>query len=143
MKENSFKLTNERSTRYPAQTITDADYADDIVLLENEPAQVEILLHSLEWAAAGIGLHINAHKKEYMSFKQTGDISTLNGSSLKLVDKFTYLENVWRNIWRQLHKNSASNIEHVLEAAAVLPLTTYHESYPSQMNQTCKTLLEK
>ena len=26
-----------------------------------------------------------------MSFNQTGDISTLNGSSLKLVDKFTYL----------------------------------------------------
>ena len=26
-----------------------------------------------------------------MCFKQTGDISTLNGSSLKLVDKFTYL----------------------------------------------------
>ena len=27
-----------------------------------------------------------------MCFNQTGDISTLNGSSLKLVDKFTYLE---------------------------------------------------
>ena len=26
-----------------------------------------------------------------MCFNQTGDISTLNGSSLKLVDKFTYL----------------------------------------------------
>ena len=28
---------------------------------------------------------------EYMCFNQTGDISTLGGSSLKLVDKFTYL----------------------------------------------------
>ena len=28
---------------------------------------------------------------EYMHFNQTGNISTLNGSSLKLVDKFTYL----------------------------------------------------
>ena len=28
---------------------------------------------------------------EYMCFNQRGDISTLNGSSLKLVDKFTYL----------------------------------------------------
>ena len=28
---------------------------------------------------------------EYMCFNQTGDISTLDGSSLKLVDKFTYL----------------------------------------------------
>ena len=32
MKENGFKLTKERSRRYPAQTITDADYADDKVL---------------------------------------------------------------------------------------------------------------
>ena len=28
---------------------------------------------------------------EYMCFNQSGDISTLNGSSLKLVDKFIYL----------------------------------------------------
>ena len=31
-KKNSFKLRKERSKRYPAQTITDADHADDIVL---------------------------------------------------------------------------------------------------------------
>ena len=30
---------------------------------------------------------------EYMGFNQRGDISTLNHSSLKLVDKFTYLGN--------------------------------------------------
>ena len=38
--------------------------------------------------------------------------------------------------WRQLHKNAAGNIEQVLEAAlykaaAVRPLTTHHENYPS------------
>ena len=48
MKDNSFKLTKERSRRYPAQTITDADYADDIALLANTPAQAKILLHNLE-----------------------------------------------------------------------------------------------
>ena len=32
MKDNSFKLTKERSKRYPAQTIMDMDYADDIAL---------------------------------------------------------------------------------------------------------------
>ena len=37
MKDNGFKLTKERSRRYPAQTITDADYADDIALLANTP----------------------------------------------------------------------------------------------------------
>ena len=91
MKDNSFKLTKERSRKYPAHTITDANYADDIALLANAPTQAKTLLHSLEQAAAGIGLHVNAHKTEYVWFNQRGDISTLNGSSLKLVDKFTYL----------------------------------------------------
>ena len=38
--------------------------------------------------------------------------------------------------WGQLHKNATSNIEQVLEAAphkaaAIRPLTTHHENYPS------------
>ena len=90
IKENSFKLTEERSRRYLAQTITDTDYTNDIALLANAPAQAKTLQHSLEWTAADIGLHVNAHKMEYMCFNQTGNISTLNGSSLNLVDKFTY-----------------------------------------------------
>ena len=91
IKENGFELTKKRSRRYPATTITDADYADDIAILANTPDQAETLLHSLERAAAGIGLHVNAHKTEYMCYNQTGDISTLKGTPLKLVDKFTYL----------------------------------------------------
>ena len=91
IKENGFKRTKERSRRYRTKTITDADEADDIVLLANTPAQAETLLHSLKRATAGIGLHVNAYKTEYICFDQTGDISTLNGISLKLVDKFTCL----------------------------------------------------
>ena len=89
IKENGFKLTKERIRRCPAKTITDADYADDMALQANAPAQAETLLHSLERAATSIDLHVNAHKTEYMCFNQTGDISILNGCSLKLVDKFT------------------------------------------------------
>ena len=85
IKESGFKLTKERSRRYSAKTITDTDYADDIALLANAPAQAETLLHSLQASSS------NAHKTEYMCFNQRGDISTLNGSTLKLVDKFTYL----------------------------------------------------
>ena len=91
IRENGFALTKKRNRRYPTKTITDADYADDIALLTNTPNQAETLLHSLERAAAGIGFHVNAHKTEYMCYNQTGDISTLNSTSLKLVDKFTYL----------------------------------------------------
>ena len=178
------KLTKERSKKCPAQTIA---------LLTNTPAQADSLLQSLERAAGGIGLHINADKTEYMSFNQRSDISTPKSGLLKLVEKFTYLGSsvtsterdintrlikVWPAIdslsvtWksdltdnikcsffqaavmsillygRHLHKNTASNIEQVLEAtfhktAAVQPPTTHHENYPSQTNQTCGTLLEK
>ena len=81
----------KEAERYPEKTITDADYTDDIALLANAPTQAETLLSCLERDAAVIGLLVNAHKTEYMCFNQTGDISTLNGSSLKLVDKFIYL----------------------------------------------------
>ena len=91
IRENGFELTKKRSRRHPAKTITDVDYADDIAILANTPNQAETLLHSLERAATGIGLHVNAHKTEYVSYNQTGDISTIDGTPLKLVDKFTYL----------------------------------------------------
>ena len=91
IRENGVELKKKRSRRYPAKTITDADYADDIALLVNTPNQAEILLHSLERATASIGLHVNAHKTEYMCHNQTGDFSSLDGTSLKLVDKFPYL----------------------------------------------------
>ena len=91
MKENSFKLAKERSRRFPTQTIMNTDYTDDIALLANTPTQAKTLLHSLEWAAGGISLHVNTDRTEYMCFNQRGDISTLKGGPLKLVVKFTYL----------------------------------------------------
>ena len=69
----------------------DVDYTDDIALLANTPTQAESLLHSLERAASNIGLHVNADKTEYICFNQRGDLSTLQGGPLILVDKFTYL----------------------------------------------------
>ena len=88
MEENGFKLAKERSSRYPAQTITDGDYVDDIAHIANTPAQAETLQHNLEQAAGDIG---NADKIEYMCFNQRGDISTLKSGPLKLVDKCTDL----------------------------------------------------
>ena len=72
--ENGFELTKKKRKRYPAKTIRDADYADELALLANTPNQAETLLHSLERAAAGIGLHVNAHKTEHMCYNQTGNI---------------------------------------------------------------------
>ena len=63
IKENGFELKKQKISR---KKITNADYADDIAILANTPNRAETLLHSLEQAAAGIGLHDNAHKTEYM-----------------------------------------------------------------------------
>ena len=90
MKENKFTLAKARNRIYPARTITDADCTDDITLLANTPAQAQSQLYSLKRAAGGIGLHVNADKTDFMCFNQRGDIPTLNGKSLKLVDKSTY-----------------------------------------------------
>ena len=75
MKENGFKLAKERIRRYPAQTVTDTDYTDDIMRLANIPAQTETFLHSLELATDCIGIYVNIDKMEYMCFNQRGDIS--------------------------------------------------------------------
>ena len=48
------------------------------------------LLHAVPINVNGYLLFL-IYKKEYMCYNQTGDISTLDGTSLKLVDKFSYL----------------------------------------------------
>ena len=62
MKENGFTLAKVRSRRYSAQTISDVNYANDTALLANTPTQGKSLVHRLEQAAGGIGLHVNADK---------------------------------------------------------------------------------
>ena len=91
MKENGFTLKEARSIWYPVKTIMDSDYEDDIATLANTPAQAESLLNNLEQAAGSVGLYVNVVKMECMCFNQKWDIYTLNGCSLKLDDKFTYL----------------------------------------------------
>ena len=78
MEENLFNLI---------QNIKDANYAENIAIQINSPTQAESLLHSLERALGGIGLHVNADKTKY--FNQSGDVSILKGGPLKLVEKFT------------------------------------------------------
>ena len=61
-----------------------------MAFLANTPTQAGTQLHSLERAADGVGLHVNADKTEYLYFNQRGDISTPKCGPMKLVDKFTY-----------------------------------------------------
>ena len=86
MRENNLTIKKARSRLYPAEIFTDANYTDDLVLDANTPSQAESLLYSLEQAARGISLSVNADK----SFHQEGVSSSLHDKPLKLVDQFTY-----------------------------------------------------
>ena len=86
--ENSFIHTDARNWQYSIKTITDADCADDQVLLENIPAQAKFVLHSMDQAVRSIGLYLNSDKTELMCFNI---ISSLNDKPLKLVDQFITL----------------------------------------------------
>ena len=90
-KELGLTLKPARSRRYPAEKITDADYADDLTLLADKIAHAEKLLHSLETAAAGIGLYVNTKKTEYMCHRQDGQIKARNDTPIKKVDEAIYL----------------------------------------------------
>ena len=68
IKVNGFTLKKARSRWYPAETIMDADCADDIALLVNTPTQAKSLLYSMEQTAGGIGLHVNAEKNRVYVF---------------------------------------------------------------------------
>ena len=65
MKENGFSLKkkkNARSRRYSAEAFADADYADDLALLVTTLTQKPE--NSIERAAKGNGLNVNAYKTE-------------------------------------------------------------------------------
>ena len=82
--------TKGRWSKYLSPTVSPKETVAAIMMLNknsNSAAQTEYLL----WATGSIGLRVNGDKTEYMCFNQRGDISTLKGSPLKLVDKFTYL----------------------------------------------------
>ena len=53
--ELGFILNPKRSRRYPAEVITDLDYADDIALICHEIAQAKKPLNRVESEAAKMG----------------------------------------------------------------------------------------
>ena len=72
-----------RSRQYLRETIIDADYADNLMLLVNTPVQAESLLHSLEQAMGSIGFYVNAQSTYILN-------KTLSSKPLKLVDHVTW-----------------------------------------------------
>ena len=91
--ELGFKLKRRTSSRTQSVTITDLDFADDIVLLTEEVHQAQQILRSLEEEAKKIGLHLNNRKTEVMAFNHSDQVSitTVLGSEVKTVNNFKYL----------------------------------------------------
>ena len=76
------KKTNNK-TRNPAETINDADYADDQAYHANTPAQAGSQLHNLEQAARDTGFYLNSDKTAFKCFDQDDTIFSLNGKPMK------------------------------------------------------------
>ena len=99
-----------RSWWYPAETIKDTDYADDLALLANIPAQVESLLHSLEQVARSIGLYMNANKTEDMHFKQEEAPEIIRSVHIPRQQYLIYWE--W---WRHTHRKDINSYLQVID----------------------------
>ena len=52
--------TKKKQKENDMSIITDANHADDLLLLANTPAQAESLLYSLEQVARGKGRYLNS-----------------------------------------------------------------------------------
>ena len=85
-KENGFTLKKVRSSQDPEETMTDADYADDLALFVNSRVQAEPLLYNLEQGVGGIDVYVNGNKTECMIFKQKWATFTLSCQPKKWVD---------------------------------------------------------
>ena len=90
-KNLGFTLRKQLSRRYPAEMLTDADFADDLVLLSDKIGNAEKLLNILETAAASVGLYMNTTKTKFIAVNTEGTITAQNGCDLERVNNFDYL----------------------------------------------------
>ena len=92
--DKGFQIHPRRSSRYPAVYLTDADFADNIVLINHCLEHAQALLHALESVANYVGLYLNKAKTEYVNFSENNsitEIKTRNNTTLKQVDDYKYL----------------------------------------------------
>ena len=104
-KENGFKRAKKEAEDTPHKLLG-TQTTPITALIENTPTQAESLLHSLEQAAGGIGLHINADKTEYICFHQRRRLHT-NGWSSETSGQ-VHLPQKQRLINREWHQHQSS-----------------------------------
>ena len=86
-------LVKRKSTRHPAQKITDVDYADDLAVISDHLQDAEKLFHLIEIAAEEVGLYVNASKTEYICLNedQSAGLKSIKDEDIKRVSDFKYL----------------------------------------------------
>ena len=66
--ELGFTIQPRKSSRNPAVSLCDLDFADDIVLLSNEIEQARKLVASVQVECRKVGLELNAKKTQAMFY---------------------------------------------------------------------------
>ena len=98
-KTKGLLLKPKRSSRHPAEYLTDLDFADDLAIPSNSVADAETLLQALEEAATHVGLYCNASKTEFTSTSHNPTIITYAGNLIKHVQDFVYLGSHIMGAW--------------------------------------------
>ena len=92
--ESAFSLSPHSGVELlPGGTVSDLEYADDVVLLSEDPGSLQDLLCSLDKSAAMFGMHFAPPKCKMMLqdwIRATPNLS-IKGQIIERVDKFIYL----------------------------------------------------
>ena len=88
-----FTVKPRQSRRIPAETVTDAGFADDIALLSDLITQAQELLRRLEDSAESVGLYMNAKKTKAVVYNQdtSQTLTSKAGAPIEIVPDFVYL----------------------------------------------------
>ena len=110
--ELGFRLKKRQSRRVGPICITDLDFADDIALISEEIDQAQTMLERVESEAAGVGLMANSKKTKVMSYNQPIEprIQTNDGSTLEVVEDFTYLGSLVSSTFKDIERLSLIHI---------------------------------
>lgn len=85
-------LTPRRSSRYPADMLSDLDFADDITLLDDDEQGLQASTSRVNTYGAQVGLNINKSKTKVMPVASSLITSvSLDGEQLSIVSNFQYL----------------------------------------------------
>ena len=89
-----FTISPRRSKRQSAVTLTDLDFADDIVLLSDKTEQAQSILSRVQRECQKVGLALNAKKTKYITYNidtEGSAVKTNDGTELEKVEDFKYL----------------------------------------------------